>query len=611
MGTMKKEKVIKRRMMDFAKNFRVCQALLLILAVTFLAFFPCLKNGFVNWDDNLYIRDNPVVRSLTAENVHKVFTSSLVANYQPLTFLSYMLDTHLFGGGPSGYHATNLFWHLINSLLVFWLIFLLSGRVSTAFLTGLLFGIHPLHVESVAWISGRKDVLYVFFYLAALLCYWYYLKGLLRRRFYYGVLALFLLSLLSKTMAVTLPLVLLLMDYFFSKRSVKEALLDKIPFFVLSLVFGGITFFAQGAAGAVRHQEMFDLWGKIQVVPFVMVFYLAKIAWPHALSCLYPYFILPVGFGITLVLAAFIVVGIGVFLFLWRKRSKTVIFCGLFFLVTILPALQFVPIGHTLVADRYVYLSLLGILYGFSAGVSYLLDRFVKAGNRRGIVVIALLLAGLVAALGVTTWTRCGVWKDSVTLWNDVLAKYPRSATAHNNLGVILAEKGRKDEAAVLFQKAVEEDPHYSGAYNNLGMVTYDAGRSAEAAALFRKAVEIDPRSAGAYNNLCKVTVSLGKGEEAIVACERAIELDPQEVGPYNNLGSLLFQRGYRREALLLLQKALEIDPASAQTINNLGVMHGLMGQKEEAARYFNKALAIQPNFADAANNLSFSSRSN
>jgi len=592
--------------MNIPKELKIFTAAFCVFVVTSLAFFPSLHNDFVNWDDRSYVRDNPAVASLSVGNSRKIFGSFSVGNYQPLTLLSYALDYHFFGHRPFGCHLTNLLFHALNGLLVFWLVLLLGGSVSVAFLTAVFFGVHPLHVESVAWVSGRKDVLYAFFFLGALVCYCYYLRTRPGRRFYFYALVLFLFSLLSKATAVTLPLVLFLLDRFLERKGRAFFWADKAPFIVLSLAFGALAFFAQDAAGAVRHRELFHFFDRVLVALFAVGFYLTKTFWPVALSCLYPYFVLPGAPGFFLPLVAGSVAAAGAVFFYLGRFSRVVVFSGLFFLLTLLPVLQFVPLGQTLTADRYMYLPILGIAYGASEGVAWLFLMSARHKKPFAKIFLALGTAVLVAALGTLTWKRCGVWRDSETLWSDVLARYPDSATACNNLGGFLAEEGRDEEAIPLLKKAIERDPSYSSAYNNLGMILGGAGKREEAIAFFTKAAETDPRFAWAYNNLCEAYTDLGRFGEALVSCERAIRIQPDYAEAYVNLGVVYFRTGRNDEAAASFKKALESDPACAGAYNNLGSMAAMMGQKEAAAALLGKAVEIAPDYAEAYGNLAF-----
>ena len=263
-------------------NIAFCACL--ILVIVSLSFLPSLKCGLVNWDDDRYLSNTPAVQSLSLTTVKEASTSFFIGHYQPLTILSYALDYHFYKLNPYHYHLTNLILHLLNSLLVFYLIYLLSGNIIVSFITAILFGLHPLHVESVAWVSERKDVLYSFFFLLSCITYLYYLTKGNKHKYYILSLFLFLCSLLSKSMAVTLPLLLLLIDYYLKRKPNKTLLLDKIPYFFLSIIFGIIAIFGVG----IRPKVGFSLFGALSAASYATVFYLGKLFLPIKLSCLYP-----------------------------------------------------------------------------------------------------------------------------------------------------------------------------------------------------------------------------------------------------------------------------------------------------------------------------------
>ena len=440
------------------KSLKIIIPLVLVLMLTFTAFSPCLKNRFVNWDDDLYVTENNVTQNLSFHNVEKIFTSYFVNNYQPLTMLSYLLEYRSFKLNPLGYHLTNLILHLLNCLLVFWLIYLLTQKISISAITTFLFGLHPLHVESVAWVSERKDVLYALFFLAAMVGYGYYLRNPKIRRYYYLCLILFLAALLAKSMAITLPFALLLIDYFNKRKVDKRMFTDKIPFLILSLIFGVLAFISQSSTGAVRNESLFNFFHKIAVASYSIIFYLYKLLLPVKLSCIYPYsgvrnnpaFLFSlVGFIILLVL----VIRSG-------KYTRKVIFGSAFFLVTLLPVLQFIPIGDTIVADRYVYIASLGIFYILAEGVFWLFTTKIKHSSFLKGLLLATLIA-LTSVLAFLTWQRCQVWRDSMSLWNDVLNQYPNVVTAYNNRGNAYKDQGNIQQGISDYNKAIKINPNY------------------------------------------------------------------------------------------------------------------------------------------------------
>ncbi|MFH0877631.1 MAG: hypothetical protein V1863_05345, partial [Candidatus Omnitrophota bacterium] len=410
---------------------------LLLFLVTIAVFSPCFGNDFIRtWDDQYHVILNENLRSFSPPHLKNIFTGFFIGNYLPLTMLSFAADYHFFQLNPAGYHATSVFLHALNVLLVFWLFSLLTGRRAVAFPTALLFGLHPIQVESVAWVSERKDVLYAFFFLAALVAYVVYLRRRQKSKFYILTMGFFLCSLLSKPMAVTFPLFLFLFDRACDRPEGRRAWLEKIPFFVFALSFSVLTFFAQRSAGALRTESAANILYKFQVALYAVVFYLDKIFRPSGFSCLYN---IPDIRGIFLLtmLAGLL---LAVLITLFARHSRKVLFGIGFFLLSLLPVLQFVPVGGTVVADRYVYIASIGIFYLLAEGILWLWQRKGKhAGPGR--IVLVLVLVFVLGALGNLAKNRCRVWNNDLSLWNDVLAKDPTMGKAYNELGLGFYER--------------------------------------------------------------------------------------------------------------------------------------------------------------------------
>lgn len=321
-------------------------AIILLLIITAVVYFPALRNGFVNYDDTINIIENTAIRSLSFQNIRTVFCSFFLGHYFPLTMLSYAVDYQFFTLNPFGYHFSNLLLHLLDCVLVFWLFFLISGKTAVAFLVAVLFGIHPLQVDTVAWASERKNVLYAFFYLGALVCYIYYLRDRYARKYYVGTLVLFLLSLLAKSMAVTLPVVLLVVEYVIFRRRGKRMFIEKIPFFILSILFGGIAIAAGYSYAFIRWENAFDIFSKIMVVSYALMFYLKKIFLPSGLSVYYYYSGVGSGLASLPFLYAFLaVVTLASVTALSVRYTQKIVFGVLFYAITLAPTVQFVPTG--------------------------------------------------------------------------------------------------------------------------------------------------------------------------------------------------------------------------------------------------------------------------
>lgn len=565
------------------KNFKIKILLLLVIVITFVAFSPCLKNGFVNFDDSIYITQNPTVRDLSIGGISKIFTTAQYGLYNPLVFLSFAFEYRFFKLNPVVYHTTNLVFHLFNVMLVFWLFFLLTRKIGVAFIVSLLFGIHPLHVESVAWITERKDMLYSFLFLGAVISYVYYLKKS-KIKFYYLCLLLFILSLLAKPMGITLPFLLLLLDYFFNVKYDKNNSAQKIPFVIIAAIASMESILINGKLD-LKYGLSYNLFDNFLIAAHGLLFYIYKLFLPINLSCFYPY---PQKNGNLLPLE-FLLSPIGVVLFItimvvsFRQSKK--IFFGLgFFLITILPVLQFIPVGPVIAADRYTYIPTLGIFYLISVGLFWVYARKIKNSIFLKNLFIAILIA-TTSTLMLLTWKRCQVWKDSTVLWSDVLKKYPNVATAYNSRGAELLIKKEYAKAFFDFRRAINFDPIYYEAYFNLGSLYDDLGKYTEATKFVLKTLQIDPSYFKAYDLLCVLYGKMGKHSEVIEICKQLIKIKADSAMTYNNLCSAYGNLGNFKEAVASCQKALEIDPDLALIHYNLSV-----------AYYFEKqyALAIE-----------------
>ena len=424
-----------------------------------LAFFPCLKSAFFNWDDGDYVVSNHALGLPAPAAVSAAFGSFFVGNYQPLTILSLSLDHWLFGLAPFGYHLTNLLLHLANVLLVLWLFRRLTGNMFVASATALFFGLHPLRVEAVAWISCRKELLYTAFFLGGLVVYVGYLKKGGARRYLFTLL-LFFCALLSKATAVIFPLVMFVFDYWEGRKPGRRALAEKLPFFILSLAFGSVSVFAQSAAGAIR-SDAAGLLVKAGVAAASIFFYFSKLFVPLGLSCAYPRFsmegwLMAVSVG-SLALFICLVVLTGRF-------TKKIFFGFFFFLVCLIPVLQFVPLGSTMAADRYTYLPSVGIAFIAATG-------FARLRNLRYLAFCCLLI------IAVLSWDRCLAWKDSVTLWSREIRDRPRNATAYFGRGSAYLGLREFEKAYVDLKTSLYLAPGYKEVYLKLASVYAALGK--------------------------------------------------------------------------------------------------------------------------------------
>jgi protein O-mannosyl-transferase len=562
-----------------------------ILAATFIVYIPSLRNGFINWDDNFYVTENALIAHPTAA----LLTTPLGGNHHPLTMLSLALNYKLSGLDAGSYHWLNLILHLANTALVFFFVQVLSGkRLWAAVVTAALFGIHPAHVESVAWISERKDVLYAFFYLIALLAYLRYLDTK-RSPWLLATLLAYILSAASKPAAVVLPLSLLAIDYFRRRPFSAGVLLEKVPFFAVSVAVGLLTFVTQRSVGAVADPK---LWSPVQRVLFAVtgtVLYVMKLFAPFHLSAVYPlpateaarfgneYYLAPVILAVLLPLV----------LYLGRK-SRPVLFGIAFFFINIILVLQLVTVGAALMADRYTYIPYIGLVFA----LAWWLDDPERRVARPALAGLFLMLLPICA---VQTWKRCAVWRDPETFWDDTIAKYPRrivdayynrgayyvrtgrtelgladyeQGIALNskvprlwyNKGLLLAKVDSTDQALESFNRVLELDPNQVDALNNRGAMKYKKGDLPGAVADFTRVLELKPRYRDGYLNRGIAYHDMGRYEQSIADRRRGIELDPNNPLLDQELASLaetLQRANKNQEAIAELDKAIRAATAA------------------------------------------------
>jgi hypothetical protein len=490
-----------------------------IALLTFAVYVPSLRNGYVYYDDNLYITMNQSITHLDLSFVRWAFTTFQVYNWQPLTWISYALDYALWGRDPFGYHLTNAILHAANTVLVMLLVARLfsaawrRGSIGaypsermliTAGMTGILFGIHPLHVESVAWLGERKDVLYAFFYLLALLSYLSYAvepsRGR-RFRFYIVCLVLFACSAMSKAMAVTLPVLLLLLDLFPLRRLagsrnevLKVLVLEKAPFFLISALVSLLAFTAQRLGGAMQTFGVITLGERILAAARAAYFYLEKMLVPKGLAPFYPTFLpITVEAHDLLVLAAYVVIVLSC---LWTaRRSWFLVSLWSSYFVMLLPVLGLVKVGTQAAADRYAYLAILGPLLLIGLGIAFAAERISKSFSRkRGVLLVLCLGTLLTVLLTALTVRQIRVWKDDITLWNREIEVYPYSVP----LGYICradaySRRGMTEQAIADYSMALQVDPQNSEAYYKRGKLFYITGKMRLAANDFAQALLFDP----------------------------------------------------------------------------------------------------------------------
>ncbi len=489
---------------------------LFISLVTITAHMRGLSGEFVEWDDNTHITQNPAIRSLSPVHVWKMFTVPAAKLYVPLTWLSFAVDHQIWGRNPLGYHLTNLLLHVANTLLVFALVSeLLRGRSAhgktVAVLTAALFGVHPLHVESIAWATERKDLLFAFFYLLGLLAYvsWVTMR---KRTAYWCTFGLFVASALSKSTAVTFPLTLLLLDIFWRRRS---ALAEKIPFFAVSVIITLATFFAQaaGKGDTVANAQIIPAWSRLGLVGFCSLFYVGKCFWPFHLSAVYPAFDEMGWTSLHVVgwLTAFAIVNTVIFAL--RHRVPALLPAWLFYLITLSPTIGLVPVGIHVVADRFSYLPLIGLAFIMSAGVVAVAQALIRPR------VLVFAIAGLaLAGLTALSARQTGVWADTETLFLHVLRENPDCLPAHVNLTFWYNQLERYDDAIAHGRRAVEIAPQGLPGRKNLAFALLNAGRPREAVEVLLVPVNHGVEDVDVWRGLYEGFAALGDERNAMEA---------------------------------------------------------------------------------------------
>ena len=602
-------------------------AVLLALA-TIALYWPAVRHDFVNYDDRVYVTENVHVQNgLTLESIKWAFLNPVCSNWHPLTVLSHMLDCRLFGVKPGGHHLTNVLLHALNAALVFVLLQQMTGAIWRSLFVAALFAVHPLRVESVAWVAERKDVLCGFFFLLTLWAYVRYVEKSKvqspKSKVFYGLaLIFFALGLMSKPMAVTLPFVLLLLDYWplarvrmadggwrnqkttipqlpdATKRSeggstFSQLLFEKLPFFALAAASSIVTFMVQKQTGAVKTADTFPLGARVGNALISYCRYVGKTFWPADLAVYYPH---PGHWPLEKVLLAGVFLGgISALLFMKRGRYPFLLMGWLWFAGTLAPVIGLVQVGGQAMADRYTYIPSLGLLMLTIWGAHELTSRWRHRG-------IGLSVAGLAAIILCCAATRqqLGYWQDSETLFRHTLEVTENNALAHNNLGLALLDKGQTSDAISQFQEAIRLNPNYADAHYNLGTALLQKGQTDEAMSEFQETIRLKPDYAHAHINLGVALLNQGRADEANRQFQEAIRLNPDFADANYNLGVTLLNQGQTDGAISQFQAAIRLKPDFAEAHINLGVALARKNQLDEAISQYQEAIRLKPDYAEA-----------
>ncbi len=565
------------------KSFPLWAIALLPAVATLLAYLPLGQNGFVSWDDMDTIVRNGHIRDFGPASLKWIFTSAGAGYWIPLTWLSLDLDYHLGGLNPQIYHWDNLFLHLVNVTLVFWLAHRILQRAwgpaaecsePAALLTAILFGIHPLHVESVAWATERKDVLYGAFYLAGLLAYLGYASDPQKpkRKLAYCFL-FYLLSLMSKPMAVSFPFALLVLDYWPLRRlahGAKKIFFEKIPFFIPLLVTAALAVSSQEKTGATPDLQILPLDFRVMNAFHSLAFYAQKLVLPFGFSALYPIVLKSNPFSVRNLVSAGLVAAACAAAWRARKQRPYWTASWVYYLLTLAPALGIVQVGSHAAADRYAYLTTLSLILLFSACLA--------AGWGKNRSLFTLFTLGLSLFLGALTWRQVEVWRDSISLWENAVRVSPDpSEIAFSNLGLAYREAGRPGEALEAFDQGLALDPGMGALHYGKGLALSDEGDLEGAVGEYRRSIALDPTYSPPHANLCVAYQRLGKYDEAVAEALEAVRLDAHSAQAYNNLGVSYGYKGRIGEALKAFQQAVALEPDSPMYQGNLAAATSML----------------------------------
>lgn len=551
---------------------------LLILAV----YGQVINHDFLNYDDNVYVTNNIHVLAGVSWNAIKwAFLEVYAANWHPLTWLSHILDCQLYGIKPAGHHLTSISLHIANTLLLFHLLCRLTGALWRSATVALLFAIHPLHVESVAWIAERKDVLSTLFFMLTLLAYLRYTESMRLKR-YLSALIAFTAGLLAKPMLVTLPFILLLLDYWplgrmatgnsvdlggRPKPSKKVSLLfligEKLPFFFLALCSSLITYHAQQKGGAIRTLEVYPFFFRLENALVSYVGYMGKMFWPDNLACIYP-LRLPIP-SWQVVGASLVILSLSAITLIVHKKHHYFAFGWLWYLVTLLPVIGLVQIGVQTMADRYTYIPLIGLFVMVSWGLT---DLFKGWRHQRFVLLILSVI--VISTLTMLTWRQVGCWKNDFTLFNKALSSTDNNYVAQYELGNAFALREHFREAVYYYSLSLVSKSNQPSVHYNLGFAFTMLGESTEAARHYEEAIRIKPDYVEALYEQALLLIKLGKLDEAQSNFSRILHINPEHGDTNYNLGVIFLRKGDYVQAIQYFSEALRIMPDHLAARENL-----------------------------------------
>jgi Flp pilus assembly protein TadD len=628
------------------------------LAAAVLAVYgQVYRYDFVNYDDPKYVSENPVVlRGVTLAGAVWAFTTGEMGNWHPLTWLSHMLDVQLFGPAPGASHLVNVALHLLNTLLLFLVLQRTTRAPGPSLAVAALFGVHPLHVESVAWIAERKDVLSTFAWFLTLWMYSRYVEAR-SPRWYAASLACFAVGLTAKPMLVSLPFVLLLLDYwplgrvawgavYASKpagavptdapaarrlrrrnppagairimsanaavvgrqalRPISALIWEKVPFLALALIASALAYAMQRRSGATDQAGQIPIAIRLTNALVAYVTYVAKALWPADLAVLYPYDLAVPAW--QPVMAALLLTAASALALVMARRHPYALVGWLWYLGTLVPVIGLVQIGSQALADRYTYVPLVGIFLILAWGGRDLARRWAMPARA-----MAALTTAAVAVYAAVAWRQVQYWRNSATLFSHAAQVTRDNCIAHNNLGIALAWEGKIDAAAAEYREALRIKPDYADAHANLGRVLARQSRRDDAVVQYRAALAETVRAGdphgrdlayAVHGDLGRALAELGRRDEALAELSEAVRLRPESIEAHTNLGNALRDAGQFSSAIEQYRQAVALDPERPEAVYNLGTVLAQSGQLTEAIEQLTRALRLKPDYAEAHNNL-------
>lgn len=572
---------------------------IVLAAAVFAVYMPLRLSDFVSFDDINYITLNPYIKGgLTLKNIQWSFKSTYFANWHPVTWLSHMADISLYGLRPMGHHMTSVFFHAVNAVILFLLLLLMTGKYGQSAAVAALFAVHPFAVESVAWVSERKNVLSTFFWLLTIVVYVYYTRRPAIAK-YTAALLLFALSLMSKPMAVTLPITLLLVDYWplgrvqSGQSSVLKIIVEKVPFFVLSLASGIVTILVQEKEGAIVTLESLPMSSRLLNAIMSYWGYLHKTLLPVGFAVFYPHGDVSEK---EAVLKGLVLLLITVAAFLLRKRAPYLLMGWLWYIITLLPVIQVVQVGGASMADRYAYVPLTGIYIAVCFGIGALI-----ADNPGVIRITGVIYAAVLIGLAALTWQQAKVWRNSGTLFKHATLVTTGNYVAYNEYGMYLVKEGRLDDAIKEFYKGIEAAPDNTLLNFNMWEALNTRGFKVEAEKYFLKAIPRGTDNAAEPSLFKARGIELMKAKNYDKAAQyllKALQITPGDAALYNYLGLLFGAQKKYEAALEILSnglKAAPSSPASWELYFHRGLILKDMGKEAEALENFKESLRLNP----------------